>query len=211
MPATLSGVNRSKSTITLATKITVVRLLGVPVFIVMVMYYLASIRAGAIDDTYRLAALALFMVIALTDALDGYLARRRGEITRLGSILDPIADKALMLSGLILLTKPAIPDFEPRIPLWFTGLVISRDVFLVAGAFLIRFFAHEVHIKPHWTGKLSTLMQVLIIAWVLAQGGQATLNGIILLAGLFTAMSGAIYLRDGLRQLEHSHTTRPAR
>ena len=196
-------MTHTKTRITLATKITMVRLLGVPVFIVLVMYYLASIRDGALDDHYRIAALALFLGIALTDALDGHLARKRGEITRLGSILDPIADKALMLSGLILLTKPAIADFEPRLPLWFTGLVISRDVFLVAGAFLIRFFAREVHIRPHLTGKLSTVMQVVVIAWVLARGTQSTLFMLVIIAAVFTAASGIIYLRDGLRQLEH--------
>jgi CDP-diacylglycerol--glycerol-3-phosphate 3-phosphatidyltransferase len=199
-------MTHTKVKITLATKITMVRLLGVPVFIVLVAYYLASIRAGAINDHYRVAALILFLLIALTDALDGYLARKRGEITRLGSILDPIADKALMLSGLILLTKPAIPDFEPRIPLWFTVLVISRDVFLVAGASLIRFFAREVHIKPHITGKLSTVMQVVVIAWALAKGDQSGLTLLVIMAGFFTASSWAIYLRDGLKQLEHSHS-----
>lgn len=195
----------AKHSITLATKITMVRLLGVPVFVMLVMYYLGSIRAGAPDNTYRIAALSLFLAIAITDALDGHLARKRGEITRLGSILDPIADKALLLSGLILLTKPAIEHFEPRIPLWFTGLVISRDVFLVAGAFLIRFFAREVHIRPHLTGKLSTVMQVVVIAWVLGRGGQTTLTALVTLAALVTATSGAIYLRDGLRQLENGH------
>lgn len=182
-----------------------VRLLGVPVFIVLLMYYLDSIRDGQPDDTYRMGALILFLLIAATDALDGYLARKRGEITRLGSILDPIADKALMLSGLILLTKPAIPEFEPRIPIWFSGLVISRDVFLVAGAFLIRYFARDVHIRAHATGKLATVMQVVVIAWVLARGDQMLLTGVIILASFFTAASWAIYLRDGLRQLEHGH------
>ncbi len=200
----------TRTRITLATKVTMVRLLGVPVFIVLLMYYLDSIRDGQPDDTYRMGALILFLLIAATDALDGYLARKRGEISRLGSILDPIADKALMLSGLILLTKPAIPEFEPRIPIWFSGLVISRDVFLVAGAFLIRYFARDVHIRAHATGKLATVMQVVVIAWVLARGDQMLLTGVIILASLFTAASWAIYLRDGLRQLEHGqHASAP--
>lgn len=198
-------MSTTKTKITLATKITMVRLLGVPVFIVLVVYYLASIRAGAVNDGYRIAALVTFLLIALTDALDGYLARRRGEITRLGSILDPIADKALMLSGLILLTKPTIPDFEPRIPLWFTGLVISRDVFLVAGALLIRYFAREVHIKPHITGKIATVLQVAVIAWALARILPDWFLGGVMLAAIFTAASWAIYLKEGLRQLERGH------
>jgi len=193
--------------ITLATKITIVRLLGVPVFVVLLMYYLAGLRAGQAQESYRQAAFALFSLVAATDALDGYLARRRGEISRLGSILDPLADKALMLSGLILLTKPSLPQLEPHIPLWFTGLVISRDVFLIAGALLIHAYARDVHIKPHLTGKLATVLHVLVIGWVLAQAAPRWFPALVWTAGAFTAMSWAIYLRDGLRQLEHGHAT----
>lgn len=182
-----------------------VRLLGVPVFVVLLLYFQSSIRAGSPVDTYRTSALALFLLIAGTDALDGYLARRHGEITRLGSILDPIADKALILSGLLLLSQPAMASLEPHIPLWFTALVISRDIFLVAGAFLIRYFAKEVHIKPHVTGKLSTLAQVIVIAWSLAQTAPQLFPAALAAATAFTAASWGIYLVDGLRQLEHSH------
>jgi len=194
--------------ITLATKITILRILGVPVFVVLVMYYLASIRNGMPVDGFRQAALVLFLLVAATDALDGYLARKRGEISRLGSILDPIADKALMLSGLILLTKPSLPQLEPHIPLWFTGLVISRDVFLIAGAFLIHAFSSHVHIKPHFTGKVATALQMVVITWVLAQAAAEWFVWAVALAGIFTAASWGIYLVDGLRQLEQSHRER---
>ncbi|HMO03976.1 MAG TPA: CDP-alcohol phosphatidyltransferase family protein [Kiritimatiellia bacterium] len=193
--------------ITLATRITILRLLGVPVFVVLVMYYLASLRAGAPQELYRQAALALFITVAATDALDGYLARKRGEISRLGSILDPIADKALMLSGLILLTKPSLPQLAPHIPLWFTGLVISRDVFLIAGALLIHAFAREVHVKPHLTGKIATVLHVVVIAWVLAQAAAGWFPWVVGLAAAFTAASWGIYLVAGLRQLEQAHRT----
>ncbi len=195
--------------ITLATKITILRLLGVPVFVVLVMYYLASLRAGAPQEGYRQAALALFITVAATDALDGYLARKRGEVSRLGSILDPIADKALMLSGLILLTKPSLPQLAPHIPLWFTGLVISRDVFLIAGALLIHAFARDVHVKPHLTGKIATVLHVVVIAWVLAQAASGWFPWVVGLAAAFTAASWGIYLVAGLRQLEQAHRTAP--
>ncbi len=191
--------------ITLATKITILRILGVPVFVVLVMYYLASIRAGLPVEGYRHAALALFLTVAGTDALDGYLARKRGEISRLGTILDPIADKALMLSGLILLTKPSMPELTPHIPLWFTGMVISRDVFLIAGALLIHSFARDVKVKPHLTGKIATVLHVVVIAWVLAQAAAEWFPWMVFLAAAFTAASWCIYLIAGLRQLEHAH------
>lgn len=195
--------------ITMATKVTILRILGVPVFVVLVVYYLSSIKLGAPVDAYRKAALALFILVAATDALDGYLARKRGEISRLGTILDPIADKSLMLSGLILLTRPAIPELTPHIPLWFTGLVISRDVFLIAGGLLIHFFAREVTVKPHLTGKIATVLQVVVIAWVLAQAASDWFPWAVGLAGFFTAASWFRYLIDGLRQLEISHQRKP--
>jgi len=195
----------TKPTITFATKITILRLLGIPVFVVLLVYYLVSIKAGAPIEAYRQSALIIFALIAATDALDGYLARRRGEVSRLGAILDPIADKALMLSGLIMLTRPSIPELSPHIPLWFTALVISRDVFLVAGAFVVRHFSKEVHIKPHLTGKVATALQVVVIVWVLAQANPAWFTWIVITAGIFTAASWSLYLIDGLRQLESGH------
>jgi CDP-diacylglycerol--glycerol-3-phosphate 3-phosphatidyltransferase len=191
--------------ITLATKITLLRILGVPVFGVLVAYYLSSIRAGVPVEIYRQSALVLFLLVSATDAVDGYLARRRNEISRLGSMLDPLADKALLLSGLILLTKPSLPQLAPHIPLWFTGLVISRDVFLVAGALLIRFYTRDVTIRPHLTGKIATVLQVVVIAWVLAQAAPDWFPVAVITAGFFTACSWGLYLFDGLRQLEESH------
>lgn len=199
------NASAGKPRITTATKITMLRLLGVPVFVLMLMYYVSSIRAGAPVEYYRQAALLIFALVAGTDALDGYLARRRGEVSRLGTILDPLADKALMLSGLILLTKPSLPELHPHIPLWFTALVISRDAFLVVGALLIHYFASEVHIKPHVTGKIATALTVVVIAWVLAQAAPRWFNAAVLVTGAFTAASWARYLVDGLRQLEQSH------
>lgn len=192
----------TRQKITLATKITMLRILGIPVFVVLLIYYLSSIKSGAPNEVYRQAALLTFMLIAATDALDGYLARRRGEVSRLGAILDPIADKTLMLSGLIILTRPSIPELSPHIPVWFTALVISRDVALVAGAFLIRHFTEEVRIKPHLTGKIATALQVIVIAWVLLQAAADWFQWAVIAAGFFTAASGALYLKDGLHQLE---------
>lgn len=191
--------------ITIATRITLIRILCVPVFVVLVVYYIASIRAGLPIESYRRAAFWLFLIVAATDALDGYLARKRNESTRLGAILDPIADKALMLSGLILLTKPSMPELSPHIPLWFTCLVISRDVFLVLGALLIHTVARDVRITPHLTGKIATLLQIIVIAWVLAQAAPVYFPWMVGLAALFTAASWSLYFIDGMRQLEHSH------
>src|SRR5262245_49585156 len=143
--------------ITLATKITIVRILGVPVFIVLVLYYLRGLSSGHDDTIQRSAALAVFTLVAVTDALDGYLARSRNEVTELGRILDPVADKALLVSGLILLSQPLMQGFQPHIPMWFTAVAISRDVLLIGGYFLIHHFAGEVTLRPRMAGKISTV------------------------------------------------------
>lgn len=191
--------------ITLATRITICRLAAIPVFILLVLYYLASIRNGAPCHTYRYAAAAVFFLIALTDALDGYLARTRNEVTRLGSILDPIADKALLMSAVILLTRPSLPDLHPQFPVWFTLLVISRDVFLITGAFLLNSLTGHVEIQPHASGKAATLVLMAATLTALLQLPDPLFLTLVLTSTVLTAVSGILYTRDGLSQLKASH------
>jgi CDP-diacylglycerol--glycerol-3-phosphate 3-phosphatidyltransferase len=188
---------------TLANRVTIVRLLGIPVFIVVTLYYTMGLATGTVNEQYRLWALILFITISLTDALDGYLARSRNEITELGRILDPLADKALLLSSLILLTRPSLPGLEPHIPIWFTALVISRDVILVLGAVVIHHFVGTVKVRPRIFGKVATVLTMLTIVWVLAQWPVGGFLWLVSAAGFFIFISGAFYLFDGIRQLEH--------
>jgi len=187
--------------ITLATKVTIVRILGIPVFILMLIYYKMSLAAGAPIDAYRLWALAIFVVIAVTDALDGFLARSRDEETRLGAILDPIADKALLLSAIILLTRPSLPELQPQFPVWFTLIVISRDVVLVAGSYLIHWMTGHVEVRPRLTGKIATCLQMAAIIIALIPV-MPVFYPVTIAAALFTLISGMQYIIDGARQLE---------
>ncbi|MBU4458958.1 MAG: CDP-alcohol phosphatidyltransferase family protein, partial [Verrucomicrobia bacterium] len=75
------GESKQIPRLTLATKVTLLRFLGIPIFVLMMVYYVLGLREGAADERYRIAALVTFLAVALTDALDGYLARSRGEIT----------------------------------------------------------------------------------------------------------------------------------
>ena len=192
--------------LTLANKVTLVRLLGVPVFAVLLVYYTLALGRGEAGDLYRRLALGLFVLVAATDALDGYLARSRREITRLGRFLDPLADKSLLLAGLILLTRPGLPQLEPHIPIWFTALVISRDVALAVGYAVIHHFAVTVTVQPRWSGKLATVLQMLVIVWVLLQIPSPHFLWLVGASALFTALAGLQYAVDGLRQLERTTT-----
>lgn len=188
--------------LTLATKVTLVRLMGVPVFAVLLVYYTLGLARGESVELYRRLALGLFIVVAATDALDGYLARSRNEITRLGRFLDPLADKTLLLSGLILLTRPNLPQLEPHIPIWFTALVLSRDVILALGYALLHHFAVTVTVQPRIAGKIATVLQMMIVVWVLLQAPAHHFAWLVGGAAVFTALAGVQYVLDGMRPLD---------
>lgn len=190
--------------LTLANKITILRILGVPVFILMLVYYTMGLAQGNAQEIYRLIALVFFIVLASTDALDGYYARSRNEITALGRMLDPIADKSLLLSSLILLTRPSLPGLLPHIPIWFTLLVISRDVVLILGSIIIHALIGHVEVKPRMVGKIATFFQMVTIVWVLVGGAPRPFLVCVVMAGAFTFLSGALYILDGTRQLERA-------
>ncbi len=200
-----TNANDMKPGITLATKVTIMRILGVPVFVLLLIYYKIRIANEMPADGMRIAALLLFIVIAATDALDGYLARVRNEVTRLGAILDPIADKALMLASFILLTQPSLEELTPQFPVWFTLLAISRDAILVLGAVLINSIHAHVHVKPTLIGKTSTAMMMISIVMVLSKFSQNSVNIFMVATGLLVLISGTQYIADGIRQLEHGH------
>jgi len=191
--------------LTLATKITIGRILAVPVFVLLLTYYILSVKGGAANEMYRWAALVVFLAASLSDALDGYVARSRNEITRLGQILDPIADKSLMLSAVILLTRPYQLSLPVYLPIWFSVLIISREVILIGGAFLVHHFVGKVEVRPHVIGKAATLFQMTSVAWVLSGYRSPLFYVCVAIAAVLTCCSGALYVVDGLRQIEAAH------
>lgn len=183
----------------LALQITILRILLIPVFIGLVIYYGESVREGAANESLRHWAAAVFGIASVSDALDGWIARRFNQITRLGTLLDPLADKLLMLSAIILLSFTA---WRQHFPLWFPILVIGRDLLSIGGAFLIDHFAGKFQIHTHWSGKVATFAQMAAILWILLDLSPALLIWPTIFAGFFTALSGFINLADGVRQLQ---------
>lgn len=190
---------------TLANKITIGRILFIPVFVALAVYYGESIRAGHPQEGYRYAALLVFLLTALSDGVDGFVARRFNQKSRLGAILDPLADKALLTTALVVLSVSPWPH---NFPLWFPVMVIFRDILTVAGVILIHYLSGQVEIRPSWTGKVATFLQMTAILWVLLQIEMIPLIYPVAAAALFTTISGLIYLRDGvnaLQQAGHGH------
>jgi CDP-diacylglycerol--glycerol-3-phosphate 3-phosphatidyltransferase len=190
---------------TTANKITVVRILLIPVFVTMAIYYGASVQRGEPIEWQRFAAIVVFLVAAVSDGLDGYVARRYNQRSSLGVILDPIADKGLLLSGIITLSISNWSEVDPgygKFPMWFPVLVITRDAVILVGAVILQLLIGKVRVKPHWTGKIATVLQMAAIGWVMLQLHVQWLFYVVLAAGIFTFISGVIYVTDGVHQLQ---------
>ena len=191
-------VKESAANVTTANKISICRILLVPLFIVEVLYYVDS---G--NEVWRLVALLAFALAAISDAVDGYLARRYNQHSELGRILDPLADKFLLVSGIVLLSLKNDPYLQ-RIPLWLTATILSRDVLLVVGLVVIQITCGKVTVRPVMIGKAATVLQMVCVLWVLLKWSPQALLGIALAAAICTGLSGIIYLFDGIRQLSAS-------
>src|SRR5512140_1137328 len=104
---------------TTANKVTIFRILLIPFFVVEILYY---VRNG--NELHRLLALLTFAVAAICDGVDGYIARRYNQRSELGGILDPLADKLLLVSGVVVLSFDHVPHLV-TVPLWLTGTIIG--------------------------------------------------------------------------------------
>ncbi|HZT23109.1 MAG TPA: CDP-alcohol phosphatidyltransferase family protein [Verrucomicrobiae bacterium] len=187
---------------TTANKVTILRILLIPFFVVEAIYY---VRTGL--EAHRLAAILCFAVAAICDGVDGYIARRYNQKSELGAILDPLADKLLLVSGVVLLSFDNAPYFR-QIPLWLTGTIIGRDVLLGIGAMVVWLIVGKITVRPRLTGKLATVFQMLTVSWILLRWDfhRGWLQIWMLAAGVFTGVSGLLYIWDGSRQL----STHPA-
>jgi cardiolipin synthase len=189
---------------TTANKITIVRIAMIPVFVLMAIYYGESVQRSDPIEWQRFAAIVIFLVAAASDGLDGYVARRYNQRSALGVILDPIADKGLLLSGIITLsiTNWSADPAYGKFPLWFPVLVITRDVVILVGSAVLHLLNGKVRVRPSWTGKVATVLQMVAIAWVMLQLRFIPLFYIVVAAGVFTFVSGVVYVMDGIGQLQ---------
>lgn len=142
-------------------------------------------------------ALVVFVLAGLTDALDGFLARSLEQTSSLGAYLDPIADKLLLASAFILLALPGGP--APRIPLWISVLVISRDLIILVIALVLFVAMGHLEFPPSRLGKLNTLLQIVAIGLVLSAALLPALvtpaRVVLWLVAASTIASGLQYIR----------------
>ncbi len=144
-------------------------------------------------------ALWVFAGAAVTDGLDGLTARWFSQKTRLGSFLDPIADKMLLSTAYIALAV------LKEIPVWLAVIVISRDVVILLGVSVLFLNQIDFEIKPTLYSKLTTIFQLLLILNVLSSGyvhfGYGVREGLVLATLIFTVFSGLHYIYSGLKIL----------
>ena len=176
----------------LANKLSIVRILLTPLFIAVIMYYTPQ------KDYLRLFAVAIFLLAIFSDALDGYIARIKGQRTRLGIFLDPLADKLLLISAFICLS--AVKALPPQFKLapWIVITVISRDAIIVLGSAVIYMANGRLNIAPTTLGKITTVLQMITVLAVLLQ--IKSFPYIMYVMILFTVGSGLDYIRVGMRQ-----------
>jgi len=179
---------------TTANKVTLARIAFVPLFVAQIISYVNSGNEG-----HRLAAIGCFALAALGDALDGYIARRYNQRSELGAILDPLADKLLLVSALVILSLDSRQRFA-QIPWWLAAIVVTRELILLGGMVAIHCAWGKFTARPRLPGKLATVLQMAAVLWTLLKLPVAPLPFITAGAGFFTVLSGLFYLHDFTRQ-----------
>lgn len=172
--------------VTLATKITMVRIALIP-------FVIWTTALGPSDHRWYVVAFCLFLVGALSDWLDGWIARRRNEITNLGKFLDQLADKAFLTGVLCAFV------WNQQVSYWLLAVIVIRDI-AVSGARML-YAAQGTVVAAHWLGKAKTALQmgyVLLLYWSLMTGwpNQTVLWVCAWIVGLITIVSAFSYFRD---------------
>lgn len=171
----------------LANSITISRILLIPFFIASVLYSKLDL------------ALYIFLFAAVTDGVDGYIARRTKQRTELGKILDPIADKLLILSAFICFSVAKDLPKLVKPPLYVPIIIISRDAIIVLGALLIYLLKGKLEVKPTVISKITTFFQMITVMGILYEFAWSPLIWNIAIA--FTVFSGIDYVIKGNRSL----------
>src|SRR5215467_13511328 len=194
MSSSLRDLLNARLTLSLATtanQLTILRIVFVPVFIILLVYNELGWAFGT------------FVVAGITDVLDGIIARRFGQKTSIGAVLDPLADKLLMTSSILILSLPQM-EFHNTIPRWLMILIICRDVFILLVSLIVVLMVGWRVFTPSPYGKTTTAMQVVTVLAVLYVNWRhialPELNILFYMTGLMTAFSGLHYLVRALRR-----------
>jgi cardiolipin synthase len=174
--------------------------LSIPNLVTLARILLVPVVVWAIASGRMYFAFLLFLVAAISDAVDGFLAKRFGMKTELGAYLDPLADKALIVSIYVTLGITGV------IPLWIVILVVSRDIMIVSAVILSWLIDRPVAIRPHVVSKINTAVQIIFACLVLAAHGyefdaEPVLTLVMALVAVLTLLSVGLYVAEWVHHM----------
>lgn len=175
----------------LANNLSILRILFAPVFVTSLVYFSAE------RPYLHAVSLVLFGLACLTDALDGYLARKFNQVTDFGAYLDPIADKLLLVSGFLSLSFMSHLPHAMRIPAWVTISVVARDLVILLGATTIFITTGALKARPLFIGKITTVFQMATLFLALTMSAASVLNVFFFATFFLNIASGIQYIRLG--------------
>lgn len=201
-----------------ATRITILRILLILPFVSVMLKINSPDLAENMRYSMRYIAIVLFIVMAISDGIDGYLARTRKQITRLGSFLDPLADKLLITCSCLLLTSARAHVREFWLPTTVVVFIIGKDLLILTGFFIVYLLTSKFLVAPMFAGKLATTVQLIMVAAILiAPEVSLLLPGWIWFVRLswWTAagtaiLSTIVYIFRGSRYIEQYEQTNSA-
>jgi CDP-diacylglycerol--glycerol-3-phosphate 3-phosphatidyltransferase len=193
-----------------ANRITILRIFLIVPFVSFMLKINDPDLSPALQVAMRYGAIIVYLIMAVSDGVDGYLARTRKQVTRLGAFLDPVADKLLITSACLLLAsqRSAVEGF--LLPPTVVVLIIGKDLFLLIGFVILYLITSQVRIHTVWIGKVATALQLSMVAAILIAPEVSLLIGgwIWFLLVLWWSAAGAailamlIYIRNGSRYIE---------
>ncbi|MDD5458765.1 MAG: CDP-alcohol phosphatidyltransferase family protein [Phycisphaerae bacterium] len=150
-----------------ANRITILRVLLIAPFVILMLKTNDDTLTQNSSDLFRYFATAIFVLMAISDGIDGYLARKKGQATKLGSFLDPMADKILMTCALLLLSSKRAGVGGFILPISVVVTIIGKDLFLLMGFIIVYFVTEQIKIEPVFIGKISTTLQLVMVSSIL--------------------------------------------
>ncbi len=179
--------------------------MNVALTITLLRFLLAPLLVWVLLNEHHTAALGVFLLGSLSDALDGYIARRFNQCTPLGALLDPLADKLLVACGMLTLL------WQGHFPLWLAAIVLLRDIIIMSGAFAYRRATGKLEMQPLPVSKLNTAVQFTLVLVILAVADgyvmlEAAREPLIWLTFATTVASGTQYVWEWSRRARQGAT-----
>jgi cardiolipin synthase len=186
MRGTTETMPASSAVITVPNALSLARIVAIPVFCWL-----------SVNERTRLWGILLFAVVVSTDWIDGYVARRTGQVTELGRILDPVADRLAIAAGLVTFVLSGI------FPFWAALLILVRDVAVLLGGAAV-LWGKDIRVEVRWIGKIATASLMVAITWIAWGNAEGPLGEVLLVGGWLAFVVGVVeyYVAAGLYAID---------